>query len=131
MKKYRIELDDMSITWSCVIAIDLDYVHAPNGVPTGISVMEQIQQMVHFWTGWEERLEAVGGDYVAAFLKQAAENIFRLCHCARLSVKGAIEVMKEEEGYCWMDGSNGITLLEVDEVDYLQERFKITELNEE
>jgi hypothetical protein len=58
-----------------------------------------IKEMVDFWSGSEERLESNGGDYLRAWLKQLGMFILR-----------NHRPPKDDEGWCPLDGTHGITL---------------------
>lgn len=75
-----------------------------------------IKEMVDFWSGSEDRLEANDGSYLHTWLKQLAVFILRL----RRTPDG-------DEGWCKLDGTYGIKLLNWEEYEHDEDQIEITE----
>jgi len=84
MKTYDIEYDFTSIA---VVEID------------EIASAEPIKEMVEFWSGWEDAVEANNGDYTQTWLKNLAKFIIR---------NG--RPPNDEENWVPLDGNHGISL---------------------
>ena len=67
-----------------------------------------IKEMVHFWSGDEERLDDADGNYTEAFINQVMEFVF---NNHRLPGKG-------DEGYCELDGTHGIKVTWRGSIDF-------------
>lgn len=61
---------------------------------------DAIREMVEFWSDWEDRLKAAGGNYTQCWLNQLALQL--LYYGPRT---------ENEEGWIPLDGSFGITLV--------------------
>lgn len=113
IKKFRVE---HTPTYAeIVVEIDLDHV---NKIKTDkgeedYPVSEAIKDMVDFWTGSDNRLRDNDGNYLNTFLKQLATKVIGLLADGNFSTYGIIEEMKDQEGWCKLDGSFGIKLLDV------------------
>lgn len=113
IKKFRVE---HTPTYAeIVVEIDLDHV---NKIKTDkgeedYPVSEAIKDMVDFWTGSDNRLRDNDGNYLNTFLKQLATKVIGLLADGNFSTYGIIEEMKDQEGWCNLDGSFGIKLLDV------------------
>jgi hypothetical protein len=105
-KIYKITHFDLF--FDCKIKIDED------------KAKEPIKEMVEFWGGWERKLESNEGNYTLTFLKMLSMKIILLGLYQNLNLFGIKEEFKGLEGWAPMDGSQGITILEIDEaiIDY-------------
>jgi hypothetical protein len=82
-----------------------------------------IKEMVEFWGGWEQRLKFNDGNYTMTFIKDIAPIILDLSK--EWNFQGILDQFKEMEGYYELNGSQGITLLEVDHLSYDEDDFYI------
>lgn len=86
------------------------------------SVNEVIKEMVEFWAGYESLVNHFEGDYVKAFLKNLCCKILgMLVEYPFADEERMIELMSKEEGYCSLDGSFGITLVDFEEMNFSDE----------
>ena len=114
------------------ITVEIDFDKTNTMSNNEVPMLVTIQAMVLFWTNGEELIEYYGGDVVKAFLK----NLCHRCLCLQLeyyrNTIGIIELFKNQEGYVPMDGSMGIRLVSVSEMELLEsEDYDITELSHE
>ncbi len=95
MRRYEIEYEGVPLA-----TVDIEESEAA----------ETISEMVEFWMGWQRDLEKHNGDYTTTWLHSLAKFILRYN-----SPPG-----DEDEGWCKLDGSNGIHLIDWDiwEHDY-------------
>ncbi len=115
MDTYRIEHEDTY--WSCTVELYLEKATVP------------IKEMVDFWSGSDERLEDNNGDYVQAFLKQLASKVHWLVICNNYNLYGVLSAFdKGIEGWCKMDGSQGIKLIHVDDPTLADDQFEVKKI---
>lgn len=94
--------------WDMKIEIDFDF---PN-------IMSDMKEMVLFWSGGEERLDFNDGDVVKTFLQQLVQKVyFMINDCGSLYTlvnhfDWDNKFYYGKEGYCNMDGSKGIKIIE-------------------
>lgn len=78
--------------------------------------------MVEFWSGYESLVKHFKGDYVKAFMKNLCCKILgMLVEYPFYNEAGMIELMSKEEGYCLLDGSFGIKLIDFEEMNFSDE----------
>ena len=107
-KKYHIKhkIDD----WNIVIEIDHNFDMSRKPY---IDMEDAIQKMVKFWDSWEEDLYEHCGDYTKVLLYNIAKESYIETMKNDRSVKNTIASFNIKEGYTPMDGSYGITILEI------------------
>lgn len=104
--------------WECQIFIDWSFPHTQNAIET----------MIRFWSGGEGRLYTNGGDYEKTFLQQLAREIsYIMAGEHHLNVEGVKDAFKNREGWCKMDGSLGIEILDVDDFSFDYSDFEVME----
>lgn len=95
------------------------------------TITEGIKDMVEFWSDWEFRLALNDGDYTKTFLKDLLKELCLIyfgSNC-NYNLYGLKEEFNNKEGYCKIDGSYGITLLQFDPPEILNDGdYSITEL---
>ena len=97
-----------------------------------VPILETIKEMVLFWTSGEELIEDYEGDYVKAFLKNLCQKALGIQYEFYVNTSGVISHFESQEGYCSMDGSMGIKLLEVSEMELSYfEDYTIKEITDE
>jgi len=126
MKIFKIEFD--AIFWECEIRIDPDFKSDYGGQQT--TCAEQIKEMVEFWTDWEDAVGNADGDYVKAFALQLAKECFHIAYSNNYNTHGVVEEFEGKEGYCKMDGSNGIWITHTDDAVIGDQEFTVTETAE-
>lgn len=125
MKKYVISHEP---TWAqIVVEVDMDFEFERPGLGEKIRTEDLIKDMVDFWADWEEKLADNDDDYLRTFLKQLCEHVMRMLATSRWNEKGVIEEMMGEEGWYPMDGSCGIKIVSVSEMEFNQDDFEIKE----
>lgn len=127
MKKFTVAFP--AVYWECVIQIDTNFVKTVEGQPS-MPILEAIKQMVEFWTDWEDALDENEGDYIKTFVCQLAKRIFHIALSNNYNLFGITEEFKNEEGYCVMDGSFGIWILEADAPKIADSEFIIEKTEE-
>lgn len=97
--------------WEMKVEINFDF---PN-------IMNNLKEMILFWSGGEERLNLNDGDIVETFLQQLGQKIyFMINDCGSLySLINDFDWNNQfngggQEGYCPMDGSKGIKIIEAE-----------------
>lgn len=122
-KKYTVTYDPLIHGWSCEIMINEEFITMP-GTKHQSTTLDCIKTMVDFWYDSKQRLNENNGDYVKTFLKQLASRIlFEAANGNNLY--GVVSSFDDREGWCKMDGSFGIEILQVDEFDIEQSDFSI------
>lgn len=126
MKKYAIMHEP---TWGrVVVEVDLEFEYEVSASGEKYKTEQAIKDMVDFWTGSEERLGDNDGDYLNTFLKQLCEHVMRMLATSNWNEYGVIDAMMDEEGWCPMDGSCGIKIVSVSEMEFNQDDFEILEI---
>lgn len=97
--------------WEMTVEIDYD------------KAKESIKEMVEFWMDWKRRLDLNDGDYITTFLQQLARTVIVLS--MEYNLKGVISAFEEREGWSKMDGSEGITILDVSSWTFEDNEFTI------
>jgi hypothetical protein len=118
IKNYQVEHRPTS--GGIEVEIDLDFtkkINTPNG-EEDYTIEKLIKDMVEFWTGWEDKLEDNTGDYLDTFLKQLCREVITITAHNNLNHLGVIDYMEGEEGWCRLDGSCGIKLINVWDSDF-------------
>lgn len=99
--KRQYTIDHFETASTLVIEIDTDF----------LQIGKTIVELVEFWTGYQERLDENEGNHLHTFLKQITEQCIRVAATYNYNEKGLIDYFAEAEGYCKMDGSNGIKII--------------------
>jgi hypothetical protein len=102
--------------WECQIGID----DSPETVA-------RIMEMVEFWSDWKSRLETNEGDYIKTFLQDLAREIQYIIAEHDYNLTGVIEEFINREGWCLMDGTFGIEILNVDEFEFTHSEYEVLE----
>jgi hypothetical protein len=111
--------------WECMIKIDHGHVITVGGTEEKWSIDRAMQEMIIFWSDGKERLKLNEGDITKTFLQQLAREICFILADYDYSLEGLIEKFNDREGYWPMDGSNGITIMEIDGFDIPSGEFEI------
>lgn len=126
MRVFGVKLD--AICWVCRINIDPDFKISQADAES--TTADIIKEMVEFWTGWEEWIENANGDYIKAFALQLAKECFHIAYSNNYNTLGVIAEFEDMEGYCKMDGSNGIWIVHTDDATIDDFEFSTSELVE-
>jgi hypothetical protein len=122
--KQRFKIEHDLLCWEAQIEIDFDF---PD-------IMKHIKGMVEFWNNWENLLEDTGDDYIETFLKQLGLKLMNMSNGC-LNLRGIIKQFNwdgihGEEGYCPMDGSKGIKIIELDRLEFDYDDFDVSSIDE-
>lgn len=112
-KTYKIEHD--WLTWEATVEIDEETAAQP------------MKEMVEFWSDFEGRLEHHDGNYTLTFVEMLGRELLHavIADCSA----GAIQDhFKDLEGWCAMDGSKGIRIVDVDDYMIQRDEFQIVEV---
>ncbi|SFU48739.1 Protein of unknown function [Pustulibacterium marinum] len=124
-KEYIIDHDPTG--GQLTVIIDFDF-----KLSSGDKVLDLISEMVNFWTGAEDNIDDFEGDVVKAFLKNLTHLSLVLQKQFNYNVKGIVDLFKSQEGYAPMDGSAGIEITRISEMelDYYDDySFKVKNLD--
>lgn len=121
-KKYYVE--HTGAYGSITVEIDHGFVDKD-----GNDINAIIDTMLEFWIGSQKRIDENDGDKIKTFLKQLCEKTMRLVTSENLSMRGLLEEFEEAEGWCKMDGSKGIEIVDFEEPDFTTEYlYEVKEL---
>lgn len=103
------------------ITVEIDF--------TNTKMSDMIKEMVEFWSGWKERLKDNSNDYIKTFLKQLCERSLSIAFEKDYNIDGVISEFDSEEGYYKMDGSDGILLVSMSQIEIgEQDDYEITNI---
>lgn len=85
-------------------------------VDTNVFTKEMAQETLNFFT-WEYNKE---NDPVDEVMKKYAMQVIQTATFESYNVYGVISEFEDKEGFCKLDGSTGITLLEVSEFEFYE-----------
>jgi len=108
------------------VKIDFDYESLYDG--RVFTMDDWIKEMVDFWHGSAERLAENDGNYVKTFLPMLCQEALAIALEYQCGPEMVVRKFVNKEGYCPMDGSHGITITKVEQMeltDYSQ--YEITE----
>jgi hypothetical protein len=71
------------------------------------------------------------GDYTKTFIQQLAKTSFLFVISENHNLYGVLSDFAEGEGWYEMDGSYGIKIISVDDVEFNEDEFEITQKKEE
>ena len=114
-KTYQVEYGPT--WWECTIAID----HSPE-------VDARIKEMVEHWTGYKGRLADNKGDYTKTFLQDLAREINYIQAEYNYNLEGVIGEFDNRDGYYKMDGTMGITIVDIDDFEMQHSEYVVTEI---
>lgn len=126
--KKSFEIEHEPTLGSIVLEVDFDYVFDFGGKKT--SMIEAMTMINDFFTNSEERLDDADDDIVVAFLRMLCHKILIMSIEYNKNCEGIIRLFNEgEEGYCKIDGSQGITLKDLETPSFEDNfDFKVTQL---
>lgn len=111
------------------ITVEINYDHVSVWGDEKVAPHGMIKKMVDFWHGSKERLQNNDNEYLATFLKQLCELCLKIQIEYNYDTVGIVEKFAALEGYCSMDGSDGIRITDVSPADFdEQEEYIIHEL---
>ncbi len=114
IKTYKVE--HRNTYWTCEIGINHD-----------LAKTDDLLSMVKFWAGGDYRLDINDGDVIKTFVQQLAREIFLIAAANNFNKLGVIKEFVNREGWCMMDGSWGITIEDVDDLDFDHDEFEVKE----
>jgi hypothetical protein len=116
-------------SWSCSVEINEEFIIQTLSEPYApYSTLRMMEEMVLFWMGGKSRLKANNDNITKTYLQQLGREIFIILTGQDLNVYGVISEFDNKEGWSKLDGSFGIKLLDVDDVDVAHDEFEIEEL---
>lgn len=121
-KTYKLEMNQTH--WEMQVEIDEELIY-PYGDNKTSTCKEAIITMVEFWANHKSLLEDNDGDYTKAFLKMLARECFLITVEKQYNLNGLIEEFEDREGWCNMDGSFGIKIIQADDFDPDYSDFEI------
>jgi hypothetical protein len=83
-----------------------------------LTSFDDIRSMVDFWSNSKHYLFFQGNDYYKTFAQQLANEIFIILAAENLNLQGVVIAFANREGWCDMDGSWGIKILEVSNLSF-------------
>jgi len=122
VKQHRLVMNQTY--WEMQVEIDEDFVYT-YGDNKKETCKAAIITMVEFWANHKSLLDDNDGDYTKAFLKMLAREVYLIAASKPFNIKGIMREFEDREGWCNMDGSFGIKLIKVDEVDPDYSDFEI------
>lgn len=115
MKTYKLSYD--LGRWSATVQIDEE------------KAKDNIKEMVEFWSDYDIRLERNNNDYTLTFLNMLGVKLLSLS--LDYGMEGIIYLFNEGvEGWCSLDGTDGIELLDVEEFNFEHDEISIEKVEE-
>lgn len=99
------------------LTVEIDFSFKAKLGEKELTINDFIKSMVEFWTDSEDRLSFNKESYLRTFLKQLCQKSLELANQYNKNTNGVIRLFEEEEGYCLMDGSAGIKIIEVSQME--------------
>jgi hypothetical protein len=116
-------------SWACSVEINEEFIIQTLSEPDApYSTKMLMKEMVLFWMGGKSRLKENDDDIAKTYLQQLGREILIILTEQDLNVHGVISEFENREGWSKLDGSFGIKLLDVDNVDIAHDEFEIEEL---
>lgn len=118
IKRYKISYD-----WSFDMVVEIDH---------DIMTDEKLHEINNFWSDAEERYERADDNIIKAVLMMLAAKAFGMTF-SHWDVAGAFDWKKGrgEEGWPSMDGSDGIKIVYIDDIEFDTENFSFKEITEQ
>lgn len=121
---YIVEYSD--VMWEMKVALDEDATTPwQKKDKSFFTLKECIKEMVEFWTDWESDVEENEGDYTKTFLQSLAIECYRIIVSNNYNTFGVISEFDDKEGWCKMDGSFGIKIIDCDDVNFSNSSFEV------
>lgn len=114
--------------WECTISIDHSFVFENISPGEHWPMAKALEEMVIFWSDGKKRLALNDGDVVKTFLQQLAREINYIQAVKDYNLEGVIEEFVNREGWWVMDGSNGITIVDIDDFDFAYNEYEVMEV---
>ena len=125
MKKYKISRD----YWECLVEIDESFVIPTLKLNDGnYTTLDAMKEMILFWNGGASRLDLNDGDITKTFLQQLAREIQFIILEHNYNLIGVISAFTQREGWFDVDGSAGIKLMFVDDLEIEWDEFIVEEV---
>lgn len=128
LKIYKIE--NFTNNWSCTIEVNEEFLILDQCKPDQpYNTLMAMKEMVLFWTDGDKSLEENDGDVTKTFLQQLAREITIIQISNNYNLKGVISEFRNMEGWCQMDGSYGLKIIDVDDPPFFEHReFEVEEV---
>lgn len=125
IQRYTIE----HVPTSCGLTVEINFDFVSEVKKEKYSMMQMIKTMVDFFSDGDNRLKS-NKNYLEAFLKQLTEISIFISIENNCNINGVIRQFEKQEGYCRMDGSMGIKLIELCRLELDdQDDYEITKLD--
>lgn len=125
LKKYKISRD----YWECLVEIDESFVIPTLKLNDGnYTTLDAMKEMILFWNGGASRLDLNDGDITKTFLQQLAREIQFIILEHNYNLIGVISAFTQREGWFDVDGSAGIKLMFVDDLEIEWDEFIVEEV---
>ena len=76
-----------------------------------------------FWMDGQQRIDREGGDIEQAYLKMLGEELIK--YSMEYNFFGILNKFEDKEGWCPLDGSEGIQLMSINNWEFSQDDFYI------
>lgn len=130
IQKYKIEFPE--IYYECNVEIDEEFVIASRSTPgLQFTTAMAIKEMVDFWADSEDELDGNGGDYTKTFLQYLGRAAMLDGISENHNLLGVLSYFEENEGWYPMDGSYGIKITYVEELEFSNDQFQVEEVPNE
>lgn len=115
-KRYEITYD-----WNQTVTVEVDH---------DVMTDAKLHEINRFWSGADERIQDYEGSVLWAVLVMLAQRCLRLSITELGSVKDCFNWKTGHgvEGWPTMDGSDGITLISVDDFEFDEDEFVVKEV---
>jgi len=113
--KYKVELDNIY----CSINVEIN---------DDENTKQMMDMCNKFWSGHQQRLDDENGDITATFLKLLCGTALTVQKAGDYNLYGVVQEFNDMEGWCRLDGSEGIKLTSIDGLTYTDEPMTINKL---
>lgn len=110
--KYKVELDNID----CSITVEI------NDDENTKQLMDMCNK---FWFGYQQRLDDENGDITNTFLKLLCGTALSVQQTNDYNLYGVIQEFNDMEGWCRLDGSDGIKLTGIEWLTFTDEPMTI------
>lgn len=121
MKRFTITQNQFDA--AAEVEINFDFIQEYGGKKYTMDMI--IKDLVEYWSGWKLRLILNDGNYTVTFLKDLMKEICLIYFSSNCTynIKGIIGEFENKEGYCKMDGSMGIKIVNFTYPDILDDDY--------
>lgn len=113
IKKYNVE----HYPTRAEIEVEIDFSYTLTYGTELLTMDDLIKQLVEFWAGWKSDLAYNNGNYIQTFLKNLCDVCLKVALEGNWNKDGVISEFEGKEGWCSLDGSNGVKLISLSGID--------------